>query len=436
MAHLSFEFNRLLQSPLALSALGTAWIIISLGLIAVKREQGSAGSLAFLKLTGTIALWLFGFAWMYAASDAVSAYWWAKLAHIGIVFLPVTSMDLNRLTRRDSQHLQHTTQAFWAMAIFFLVVILATDLQFSAMYRYDWGYYPRYTLTSIPFLLYFLGTLTAVFSRYIKDYRMKHQSALHRKHRRLGVLAFAVSSIGFVDFLPSFGIALYPFGFGAILVFALIMFYMTLRYNFIIVTPSLAVDSIIQTMGDGLMVIDSEGLIRVANSALRRIFQVGDKPIIGMRPAELMANGGERGGKLDSFLLQDELRNFEIDHLDQAGISQWFSLASSIMRDQHGEALAVICVIRDITERKQAEAEREQLIGQLQEALANVRQLSGLLPICAGCKKIRDDQGYWQQIESYIRSKSDVEFSHGLCPDCKAKAYAELEEYKKKGKTH
>jgi PAS domain-containing protein len=83
----------------------------------------------------------------------------------------------------------------------------------------------------------------------------------------------------------------------------------------------------------------------------------------------------------------------------------------------------VLSSISDITERKGAEAEREKLIRELQEALASVKQLSGLLPICASCKKIRDDKGYWTQIESYIRDHSEAEFSHGICPDCMKKLY-------------
>jgi len=80
----------------------------------------------------------------------------------------------------------------------------------------------------------------------------------------------------------------------------------------------------------------------------------------------------------------------------------------------------------DITDRKQAEEQRERLLHELQEALAQVKQLRGMLPICAGCKKIRDDSGYWQQIESYIHAHADVEFSHGLCPDCIKKLYPDL----------
>jgi YesN/AraC family two-component response regulator len=77
-------------------------------------------------------------------------------------------------------------------------------------------------------------------------------------------------------------------------------------------------------------------------------------------------------------------------------------------------------------------AEREKLIGELQDALAKVKLLSGLLPICASCKKIRDDQGYWKQIEVYIQSHSEAEFTHGICPDCAERIYGK---YLKKTQT-
>ena len=74
------------------------------------------------------------------------------------------------------------------------------------------------------------------------------------------------------------------------------------------------------------------------------------------------------------------------------------------------------------------EAEREQLITELQEALAKVKTLSGLLPICAWCKNIRNDDGYWQAVEQYVGEHSTAEFTHGICPDCIKKYYPELEE--------
>ena len=78
--------------------------------------------------------------------------------------------------------------------------------------------------------------------------------------------------------------------------------------------------------------------------------------------------------------------------------------------------------ILDITERKQVEKDRDKLILDLQKSLSEVKTLRGFLPICSHCKKIRDDKGYWNQIELYIQKHSGTEFSHGICPEC-AKMY-------------
>jgi PAS domain S-box-containing protein len=106
-----------------------------------------------------------------------------------------------------------------------------------------------------------------------------------------------------------------------------------------------------------------------------------------------------------------------------------FDVEVAAFLSTYREKPAVQVIFRDITGRKQAEEEREKLILELQDALAKVKTLSGLLPICASCKKIRDDKGYWNQIEVYIRDHSEAEFSHGLCPDCAKKYFPELNEY-------
>jgi len=86
----------------------------------------------------------------------------------------------------------------------------------------------------------------------------------------------------------------------------------------------------------------------------------------------------------------------------------------------------VMAITRDITQRKIMENERETLIKELQDAITHVKTLGGMLPICSNCKKIRDDKGYWKQIESYIRDHSDAEFSHSICPDCTDKLYPDF----------
>ncbi len=80
-----------------------------------------------------------------------------------------------------------------------------------------------------------------------------------------------------------------------------------------------------------------------------------------------------------------------------------------------------------LTERREAVAAQKRLIAQLEEALSKVKTLSGLLPICSACKKIRDDQGYWSQVEGYIQEHTDARFTHSYCPDCAGKFLSKVE---------
>jgi PAS domain S-box-containing protein len=94
--------------------------------------------------------------------------------------------------------------------------------------------------------------------------------------------------------------------------------------------------------------------------------------------------------------------------------------------DEKGKLVQMIEYCIDISDKKKAVQERESLIYDLQHALSEVKALSGLLPICSSCKKIRDDKGYWNNLEQYISKHSEAEFSHGICPDCAQKLYPEL----------
>jgi len=80
-----------------------------------------------------------------------------------------------------------------------------------------------------------------------------------------------------------------------------------------------------------------------------------------------------------------------------------------------------------LTERREAVAAQQRLIAQLEEALSKVKTLSGLLPICSACKKIRDDKGYWSQVEGYIQEHTDARFTHSYCPECALKFLAKVD---------
>jgi len=107
------------------------------------------------------------------------------------------------------------------------------------------------------------------------------------------------------------------------------------------------------------------------------------------------------------------------------GRTRHFLITARPVRDHKNRIAGIIESFQDITDRRELEIEKEKLIEELQESMKNVKVLSGLLPICASCKKVRDDNGYWEQIEIYIRNHSEADFTHGICPDCINRLYPE-----------
>ena len=108
----------------------------------------------------------------------------------------------------------------------------------------------------------------------------------------------------------------------------------------------------------------------------------------------------------------------------------YFICRSNPVLDESGEVSHIIEQLHDITERKRLEIEKDKLIDELKTALSEVKILRGLIPICSHCKNIRDDKGYWKQIEDYLLDYSDARFSHGICPECAKKFYPDMDLYK------
>ena len=105
-----------------------------------------------------------------------------------------------------------------------------------------------------------------------------------------------------------------------------------------------------------------------------------------------------------------------------------------LQRAREGEPANLVSV-RDITERKKAEMELKKINIKLRDTLNHVRTLRGLVPICASCKKIRDDRGFWDEVETYVTKHSHAEFSHSICPNCMERLYpGQYKRLKEKGK--
>jgi hypothetical protein len=166
-------------------------------------------------------------------------------------------------------------------------------------------------------------------------------------------------------------------------------------------------------------------------------FNPGAQELFGWRREDILtsslpevlvapASREEAKAALGRVLEGQEVRGLELDMQGKEGQERVVLWNATRMSDAAGQALGAILSGQDITQRKQAENDREALIRELEQALEEIRTLSGLLPICAQCKKVRDDRGYWQQIEAYVQEHSQARFSHGICPSCARQLYPEL----------
>ena len=184
----------------------------------------------------------------------------------------------------------------------------------------------------------------------------------------------------------------------------------------------------VEEASDMVYSIDVQGKLTYINPVGLKIIGYSECEIIGQHFTHAIASDWkERVRQFYSRQIdhQEPETLLEFPIVTKSGEAKWIEQTATLLI-VGGEMTGFQVIGRDVTSRKHIEEEREKLITELQEAAAKINTLSGLLPICASCKKIRDDTGYWNQIEEYIQVHSEAEFSHGICPDCVLKLYPEI----------
>ena len=171
------------------------------------------------------------------------------------------------------------------------------------------------------------------------------------------------------------------------------------------------------------ILVDLDGNILAINEiAARRIGKTADE-LIGMGIFEYLPFEIAVARKTKAL---EVIRSGEPLRFQDERAGRYFDNNIYPVFDNDGKIRALAIFAKDITETKLAEEKLLEERDKLQAALAKIKKLSGMLPICSSCKKIRDDRGYWNQIESYIRKHSDAQFSHGICPPCAEELYRDI----------
>lgn len=186
--------------------------------------------------------------------------------------------------------------------------------------------------------------------------------------------------------------------------------------------------------GDAIFIVDSSeenaGRIIAANRAAAAMHGYTVEELQRMKITDLDSPGSSKSAPgLVHRILTGEWVKTEVAHRRKDGTEFPVEVSAGLL--ELGDRKLILAVDRDITKRRQIETARENLIQDLRDAFEKIKTLKGLLPICSSCKKIRDDKGYWSQIEEYIGTHTDAEFTHGICPDCMEKLYPGMNAKKK-----
>ena len=186
--------------------------------------------------------------------------------------------------------------------------------------------------------------------------------------------------------------------------------------------------SLVETI---IVTLDPNGIITMLNRKGCELLGYKEEDLLGenwFKKCLPQPDGGEfvyavfkdimNGNLAAAEYLENEIYNKD----GQKRLIAWHN---NYFRDANGQIIGTISAGEDITERKQAEKERDNLIKQLQIAIFEIKTLRGIIPLCSFCKKIRDDKGYWEQVDIYIQKHSEADISHSLCPECMKKNYPE-----------
>ena len=186
--------------------------------------------------------------------------------------------------------------------------------------------------------------------------------------------------------------------------------------------------NIVTTVREGILSMDADWKITYANNHLAEMFGYGLDELSG-QSFEVFLHPED----LTNFALRKKERHsglssqFERRFIKKDGSELWTIVSATPIHDEKGEFAGSFGTITDITYRKESEKMLREKMVELQQAFEQIKTLRGILPICMHCKKIRDDRGYWSQVEIYVRNNTEADFSHGICPDCVKTLYPEYE---------
>ena len=350
----------------------TAIATLVLGVLILWRERGSRIGLHYFLFVLSVFIWLLSQSLTISASSYEVAIFWTRVSQAGVLLMYPTIYHFGvMLLGIDQQKKAHIVVA-WSLASVFIVTTVFTGVYVQDLYRYDWGWYPKYELWPIVWLIvssYFIVTGSYFI---LQTYLKAEPGTINYKRAKGMLIGFGFAMCAFMDVVPAFGIDMYPLGHTGILIDAAITMALTWRYRLVDITPQFAAKEIIDTMSDALLVLDSDKVIRLANPEAERLFGRSLTELTDLGLSAALLDHRAAGG-IEAAHWGEDVRNAEVLLSDPNGRERVINLSVSVMRAGEQKPLAYICVMRDITEQKRVQEELEHRVMERTAELAIAR---------------------------------------------------------------
>lgn len=349
------------------------WAIVALALFALAaviyaRQKASRVAVLFCAMIVLVAVWFSGFAVMLSTNDANRAALAARVALVGVCFLPAAIYDFTATALRLRSSRRMLIRAAWIAGAVFAAVALFTGGMVGGMARHPWGFYPVAGAVTIPFLLYFAGALGTQVVEGVAEWRRTEDEKRRHRVAKL-MLSFAVVYIAALDWLPMFGVPMRPVSWVPVVAFMLVAWGTIRRHRFSSITAARAAREILDTMADALFVIDANGCIRVVNHTVHELLGYRDSDLLGRAIDTLEQTSGDEtiSRTLRDLARRGPIRDQErvLRHKDGHDVA--VSVSISPVGDDEAQEGAVV-IARDIRARKHAEAELRDAMTRLEQS--------------------------------------------------------------------
>ncbi len=390
-------------------------------LLLIWHRRSAPGSKAIIVFLAAMAWWSTTYA-LFWAGFYPSRPFWLDATYLGaVVVIPAFLVFVLQFSNRQGW-LTRPLFAFMGIMAGLTVILLWTDpwhgLFFAgkrtasdSSFFFGGPWFWTFITYSYSFFLLAIGLLAKSWFAVQGIYRRQIELIL-----LAAFIPWLANLLSLLDLNPLPGLDLTPLAFtmtGSIIAITL------WQYRFMDVVP-IARDKLIENLSDAIMVLDNQNRVVDVNPAFTKLASTNAADLIGENVENMLPDWTSFLADLVDNQLVEQETTLPGDS------TRYINVRLFGLKDRQQNIQGKLLVLRDITTRKQLEEERENLIDTLQTALGQVKTLRGLLPICANCKKIRDDQGYWQDVAVYVRDHTEAEFSHGICPDCLKGLYPEI----------